>query len=220
MTRVRHVEVVFIFIVPGAEPEFQCLRISRHLISGYLSATSSAYHRPQCTLSRVGASTRPGPPPRGASAVSSANARTFLLPAPGNHASSFFLNLHTPTCRADDIYFESQVIPFKGVKHLSGLSIYSYPISDNYTNLCCRLHPSQLPPSSHHLWACLLTRFTTSRCCASDSLLNVMAQHNVSGYGNLTYLDYRSPFSHDPFKYLYFYSRASHFHSLTYLTKL
>lgn len=161
MTRVRHVEVVFIFIVPGAEPEFQCLRISRHLISGYLSATSSAYHRPQCTLSRVGASTRPGPPPRGASAVCSANARTFLLPAPGNHASSFFLNLHTPTCRADDIYFESQVIPFKGVKHLSGLSILSH---------IRQLYESLLPSSS----------FATSAIKPSPLGMPSYAIHHIS----------------------------------------
>jgi hypothetical protein len=163
MTRVRHVEVWFIFIVQGAEPGLQCLRISRRLISGYLSATSSTYHRPQCPLSKVGASTRPGPPPRGASAVCSANARTFLLPAPGNHASSFFFNLlHTPTCRAYDIYFESQVIPSKVLKHSSGLDLFLFHVRQLYEPL--------LPSSS----------FTTSAIKPSPLGMPSYAIHHIS----------------------------------------
>jgi hypothetical protein len=105
MTRVLDVETVLTFIMPGVEDGFSWVLISRHLISGYLLATSSALKQPlPCTIIRVDASTRPGPPPRGASA--SASARTFLLPAPGNHASSSFLTLLTPSFRVIDIYFE------------------------------------------------------------------------------------------------------------------
>lgn len=102
MTRVLDVETVLTFIVPGVQDRFSWVLISRHLISGYLLATCSALKQPlPCTIIRVDASTRPGPPPRGASA------RTFLLPAPGNHASSSFLTLLTPSFRVViNIYLE------------------------------------------------------------------------------------------------------------------
>ena len=109
--------------------------ISRHLISGYLLATFLALNQPlPCTIIRVDASTRPGPPPRGASA------RTFLLPAPGNHASSSFLTLLTPSFRANNIYFELLALP-----NCFSLAILTHSIDFHLISSCISLHrPAQL----------------------------------------------------------------------------
>jgi hypothetical protein len=118
MTRMIKVEIVSTFIVPEGLNAFPWALISRHLISGYLLATCLALNQPlPCTIIRVDASTRPGPPPRGASA------RTFLLPAPGNHASSSFLTLLTPSFRANNIYFELLALPT-----CFSLTILTHPI--------------------------------------------------------------------------------------------